>query len=90
MNSTGQQPQSMKHHCPDSFGEATPPLRTEVTKRETDSTTPGQKAGDVNLVKEVIPGKDIKNILRSQAGRLVCIVIYEWAFWTNHQESMKK
>jgi len=25
----------MKHRCPDSFGEATPPLRTEVTKQKT-------------------------------------------------------
>jgi len=39
MNSTGQQPQSTKHRCPDSFGEATPPLRTEVTKRETDNAS---------------------------------------------------
>jgi len=29
--------QSTKHHCPDSFGEATPPLRTEVTKQKTDN-----------------------------------------------------
>jgi len=44
--------QSTKHRCPDSFGEATPPLRTEVTKQETNTIlTPTLFNGDLSSLR---------------------------------------